>query len=90
MNILKYFLTVAMFAGITVSVSAETVTDTWNFNKPATGKYSDFYLSTDSSSPDYYGNYLPEGWMILGTNSYGWKISPPQERSGQSAMSGSA
>lgn len=76
MNILKHFLTVALFAGITVSASAEIVTDTWNFNKPATGKYSDFYLSTDSSSPDYYGNYLPEGWMILGTNSYGWKISP--------------
>ncbi len=76
MNILKQFLTVALFAGITVSASAEIVTDTWNFNKPATGKYSDFYLSTDSSSPDYYGNYLPEGWMILGTNSYGWKISP--------------
>lgn len=76
MNISKYFLTVALFAGITVSASAEIVTDTWNFNKSATGKYSDFYLSTDSSSPDYYGNYLPEGWMILGTNSYGWKISP--------------
>lgn len=76
MNILKYFLTVALFAGITVSASAETVTDTWNFNKPAPGKYTDFYLSTDSGSADYYGNYLPEGWMILGTNSYGWKISP--------------
>ena len=76
MNILKQFLTVALFAGITVSASAEIVTDTWNFNKPATGKYADFYLSTDSSSPDYYGNYLPEGWMILGTNRFGWQISP--------------
>ncbi len=76
MNILKQFLTVAFFAGITVSASAEIVTDTWNFNKPATGKYADFYLSTDSSSPDYYGNYLPEGWMILGTNRFGWQISP--------------
>ena len=76
MNIFKYVLTAALFAGITASVSAETVTDTWNFNKQATGKYSDFYLSTDSGSADYYGNYLPEGWMILGTNSYGWKISP--------------
>lgn len=76
MNIFKHFLTVALFAGITVSADAETVTDTWNFNKPATGKTSDFYLSTDSSSPDYYGNYLPEGWMILGTNRLGWRISP--------------
>lgn len=76
MNILKYFLTVALFAGITVSASAETVTDTWNFNKPATGENADFELSTDSSSPRYYGNYLPEGWMILGTNRFGWQISP--------------
>lgn len=65
-----------MFAGITVSASAETVTDTWNFNKPATGENADFELSTDSSSPRYYGNYLPEGWMILGTNRFGWQISP--------------
>lgn len=76
MNILKHFLTVALFAGITVSASAETVTDTWNFNKPATGENADFELSTDSSSPRYYGNYLPEGWMILGTNRFGWQISP--------------
>lgn len=77
MNILKHFLTVALFAGITVSASAEIVTDTWNFNKPATGELSDFPLSTDKSNPRYYGNYLPEGWMILGTNyeNKGWRIS---------------
>lgn len=74
MNIFQYILTVALLAGATASSSAESVTDTWNFNKPVTGHYKgSFYLSTDKSSADYYGNYLPEGWLILGPS--GWKIN---------------
>lgn len=71
MNTIKHILATVLLTGITASASAETVTDTWTFNKPATGILSNFTFETDESSPKYYGNFLPEGWVIPGTNRLG-------------------